>query len=720
MLTPLTEHTLLLFWLQLLLLLAVARGLGALATRVRQPAVVGELGAGLLVGPTLLGRILPDQAAWLFPGTEIDSAPILTVAWIGIVLLLVVTGFETDLGLLRRLARQSAAVSLGSLVVPLAFGFGLGWVIPAAFHGEQGSQLGFALFLAVALSVSALPVVAKILADMRLLRRNVGQIVLAAGMANDLVGWILLGVVAGVVSHGGVDLVSLGTTVALVLAFVVASLTVGQRATDSVLRTARASGGYSGVLTVTILIALAMGAVTQVIGVEAVLGAFVAGIVLGRSRYQRMDVRETIESMTNAIFAPVFFATAGLYVDLGAVLTAEALPWAIAVIAVAAISKLVGSAAGAGLSGLSRMEGLAAGVGLNARGALEIVVATIGLRLGVLNPTSYTAVVVMAIATSLLAPPLLRVVLRRIVAAPEEAERMEREEFLGRSVIARVDNALVPTRGGLNSLMAAHVLDLALRDEARVTVLTIDQKGRAPVDPQIGRSVLPVLRNREADLRTTEAEDIGAAVLREADLGYGMVAVGLTEPYTGADTLSPALSGLLSRTTIPLLLVRRGGGDWDAEALVEHRFRHLIVPITGTTAGHAAEELGYALAARCGAEVDAVHVVLQDEDNPGAVPKAQPAIRSQAARTREVARRFGQHTSVLVRVGQTAYGELVATADERGADLIVLGTQLRAHGDAPFLGHGVEYILSRASQTVAVIVFPATRTVDATEDRPAS
>lgn len=171
MLEPLAEHDLLLFWAQFTVLLAVARGLGYLFRRIGQPAVVGELAAGLVLGPSLFGNLLPDQAAALFPGGVSASAPILTVAWIGVALLLVETGFETDLGLLRRLGRQAAAVSLGSLLVPLALGFAIGWVVPQTpFVGESGTRFTFAAFIAVAMSISALPVVARILTELDLMR----------------------------------------------------------------------------------------------------------------------------------------------------------------------------------------------------------------------------------------------------------------------------------------------------------------------------------------------------------------------------------------------------------------------------------------------------------------------------------------------------------------------------------------------------------------------
>ncbi|MEX2324861.1 MAG: cation:proton antiporter, partial [Nitriliruptoraceae bacterium] len=395
MLTPVGEHELLLFWIQLVVLLGAARALGLLAQRFGQPRVVGELSAGVLIGPSVAGRLFPETMAWIFPGGPVESALILAVAWLGIALLLVVTGFETDLGLLRRLGRPVVGLSTGSLVVPLIFGFALGWVMPATLWGASANRLGFAMFIGVAISISALPVIAKIMTEMGLMRRNVGQLTIAAGMINDLVGWMLLGVVVGVFTAGTVNLTALSITVASVVVFLVLGLTVGQRFADVVLRKARSAGGYGSALTATLLIAFVFGAITQGLGVEAVLGALVAGIILGRSRYQRNDVKRTIEVLSNAIFAPIFFATAGLYVDLSALLTPTGATWAAIVLAVGTAAKLIGSFVGGRISGMTNTESLAAGIGLNARGAMEIVLATIGLTLGALNDASYAMIVLL-------------------------------------------------------------------------------------------------------------------------------------------------------------------------------------------------------------------------------------------------------------------------------------------------------------------------------------
>ncbi|MPZ73242.1 MAG: sodium:proton antiporter [Nitriliruptorales bacterium] len=710
--TPLTEHQLLVFWLQLLVLVVVARGLGGVMRRVGQPAVVGELTAGLLLGPTVLGRIAPDFFDFLFPGEAVHGGLLLSVAWIGVALLLVVTGFETDLALLARLGRSSLTVSTGSLLVPLAMGFAIGGALPPVFHGPQATGLTFAAFIGVALSISALPVIAKILMDMNLMRRNIGQVIVAAGMANDVVGWVLLGTIAGVVTSGEVAVGGFVLTVAAMAVFIVVMLTVGQRAVDAALRRARqGTGGAESGFTVAMVAVFAAGAMTQALGVEAVLGAFVAGIVLGRSRYRSEEVTHTLEMITHSFFAPVFFATAGLFVDLGLLADPVTLGWAAAVVAVAAIAKLVGSYIGARAGGMSGTEGLAIGVGLNARGAIEIVIATVGLGLGVLNQRSYTVVVVLALATSIMAPPLLRIALRHVRTGGEEEARLEREAVMHSSVIARAARALLPTRGGANSVVAARLLEASLQADTAVTVLTVHGADEDDVPRRAenaAREAGAHLGGRKTDRHDVVSDDPAASICAEAQLGYGLVAIGMTEGYTGGHAISNVLQRVLSQCTVPIVLVK-AGADLDAHAR-RLPFRRIMVPAIGTTVGQAAQELAYTIATRLDAQVDVVHVVTRPDRMPAPAPSVSTSSAPVSGMLREaesLAHKFGCEVSTMTRNGPSVGMELAIAADQTGADLLVLGAKVRSYSGQPFLGHGIEYLLEHTPQTVMVVVFPA-------------
>jgi Kef-type K+ transport system membrane component KefB/nucleotide-binding universal stress UspA family protein len=702
MLTPVGEHELLLLWIQLVVLLVTARTLGLIVQRFGQPRVVGELAAGVIIGPSVAGRLFPDLVGWLFPGDAVQSALLLSIAWLGILLLLLVTGFETDLDLLRRLGRPVVGLSIGSLVIPLAMGLGLGWIMPATLWGPEADRLSFAAFIGVALSISALPVIAKILTDMGLMRRNVGQLTIAAGMINDLVGWMLLGVVVGLFAAGTLEVVGLLVTLASVVVFLALGVTVGQRIVDQILRRARSAGGFASALTATIAVMLVLGAVTQAMGVEAVLGALVAGVILGRSRYQRHDVRRSVEVLSSSIFAPVFFATAGLYVDFAVLLTREGATWAAIVLVVATVAKLAGSFLGGRLSGLSSTESLIAGIGLNARGAMEIVLATIGLSLGALNDASYAMIVLLAVATSMGAPPALRPVLARLSAAPEESERLAREELLGRSLIAGASSALLPTRGGLNSEVAARVVDALLQPDVTITVLTVRARKDLP-DASPGLvGVQEALRGRAVEIHSEVDADPAARILSEAAMGHRLVTLGLNDDFAGSHQLSEPVQRVIAGSPVPLLLVRRGEHIRDSGDLTGNRFRRILLGVTGTRPGLAAEEVAFRLTGRYAARLLAVHVVTRGEEQAALTP----AVQRQLTRVRESAAAFGAQGVFQARRAPMAADELLRTAEEWQADTIVVGATVRPVDGRPFLGHGTEWLFENARQTVIGVVFP--------------
>lgn len=408
-LPPLGDHELLLFWCQLFVLLIAARAGGYVLRLIGQPRVVGELLAGVALGPSALGQVWPRGWAWLFPEDDRQAGLLLGLAWFGIVLLLVTTGAETDLASIRRQGRVVVTTAIGSLFVPFGAGIAVGWLLPDAFVGSSGKTT-FAVFMGVALAISSLPVAARILGDLGLLQRPIGQLVLAVAMTNDVVGWILLGVLAGVAEGAGVSVGGVVIAVAGVVLVTILTLTLGPPLLDRVLMAVTArEGGPAASLSIVVLFAVAVGAATHAIGLEVVIGAFLAGIAIGRSRLVDGSVREHLEIMTAAVFAPLFFAVAGLRVDLTALADPQVIVGVVVVVVVATATKLLGSYAGARIGGLSRRDAFGVGAALNARGALEVVVATVGLSIGVLNRSSYTAIVVMAIITSASTGPLLRI-----------------------------------------------------------------------------------------------------------------------------------------------------------------------------------------------------------------------------------------------------------------------------------------------------------------------
>jgi Kef-type K+ transport system membrane component KefB len=306
-------------------------------------------------------------------------------------------------------------------------------VLPASLRGEGSDQrVVFALFLGVAMAVTAIPVIAKILTDMRLLHRNVGQLTLACAMVDDAVGWFLLSVVSAAATIG-VSAYQVGLSVLHLLGFLVLAVAVGRPVVRQVMRLAARSEESSPTVATAVVVIIAGAACTQALGMEPVFGAFVAGILVGAPRAADQVKLAPLRTVVLAVLAPIFLATAGLRMDLTELRRPVVALSGLAVLGIAILGKLAGAYLGARLSRLSHWEGLALGAGMNARGAIEVIVALTGLRLGVLNTATYTIVVLVAIVTSLMTPPLLRTAMARVAQTDEERLRkLDHDAWEGR------------------------------------------------------------------------------------------------------------------------------------------------------------------------------------------------------------------------------------------------------------------------------------------------
>ncbi|MFJ8332076.1 cation:proton antiporter [Streptomyces sp. NPDC094437] len=424
--SPLGGHSLLVLLAQVALLLAAALLLGRVAERFQLPAVSGELTAGVLLGPTVLGRLAPGLQGW-FGTSQASQVHLLdAVGQFGVLLLVGTTALEIDLALVRRTGRTSLVVGAFGLVVPLGLGIAAGFVAPAALVPAGHGRGLFAFFIGVALCVSALPVIAKILSDMRLLHRDIAQLTLAVGVVDDVAGWMLLSV-ASAMAAGGLAFGSVAGPLVRLLLITVCAVFLGRPAVRWLLARARTPGAVAGTATVVIV---GCAAATQSLGMEASFGALVGGLLIGAAGPDARRGLTPLRSVALSVLAPLYFAEAGLRMNLFALGTPQILLAALGALAVATVSKFAGALLGARVAGLDRHAALVLGAGMNARGVIQIIVAGIGLQLGVLNTASYTIVLLIALATSLMAPPLLRRAVRHIAPTPTEQARLQRAEDL--------------------------------------------------------------------------------------------------------------------------------------------------------------------------------------------------------------------------------------------------------------------------------------------------
>jgi Kef-type K+ transport system membrane component KefB len=393
-------------FLCLAVLLGSARLLGELATGFGQPAIIGEIIAGILLGPTVLGRISPEISALLFPRQGMLPVVLTGITTLAIALFLLVAGMEVELSRLWKQGRLATQVGLAGILFPFAIALSAAWFFPLQLGCEKSANQGvFAFFFATAMSISALPVIAKTLMDLKLLHTDFGMVVIASAVFNDLVGWMIFAVILGMMGTAD-NPVSPPMTIALTIGFAIGILTLGRwlidRSLPFVLKSTSHPGGVLGYATVLALLAAAF---TEWIGVHAIFGSFLIGVAIGDSKHLTQSVRDTITQFISYIFAPLFFATIGIRIDF---LEKFDLSIIVSVLVIACVGKIVGCSLAARWNGMSRGASLSVGFALNARGAMEIILGLLALNNGLIRNRMFVALVIMALVTSLMSGPAIR------------------------------------------------------------------------------------------------------------------------------------------------------------------------------------------------------------------------------------------------------------------------------------------------------------------------
>ena len=385
-------------------ILLAARALGWIFQRIGQPRVVGEMTAGIILGPSLFGRFFPGAFAHIFP---LSSLPVLTaLSQLGLLLFMFVVGLEVDL---QRIVKQRTAVVLisnVSIMLPLALGIGLATVLYPQYAGSQVPFSSFALFMGTAMSVTAFPVLARILKERNLLGTDLGATAISCAAIDDVSAWLLLAVLTATV-HSAQSWHHLAITLLLLVAFVAIMLFPVRRLAASLESLYRKHGAGVELLSLLILIIFVASYTTERLGVHALFGAFVAGLVMPKSGPMIAALVERIESLSLALLLPLFFAVTGLRTRIDLLTDRTLWGYAAAIIATAVVGKLAGAALTARVTGMAWKDSLALGVLMNTRGLVELVVLNAGLDLGVLSPPLFTMMVLMALVTTFMTTPIL-------------------------------------------------------------------------------------------------------------------------------------------------------------------------------------------------------------------------------------------------------------------------------------------------------------------------
>ena len=461
----LQEHHLLVFLTEVLLLLGLARGLGYVCTRFGQPAILGEMLTGLLLGRTVLGRAVPAAYGWLFPADRLQHGMLETVAWLGLLLLLLAAGLEVDVSVAWRQRRDAFKIAISDILLPMGLAFVPALLLPGRYLADPSQRLLFALFIATVMTISALPMSVKTLHDLGVLKTDLGLLTLSALTINDIIGWAIFTMVLGLAGQAGPNLGRLLLVLGGTVGFAALCLTVFRRlVVGAVGRIKRGVGTDAGlVLTFVCCLGLAAGVVTQALGVHALFGFFLAGIMAGDAPALSEQTRHVINRMVYAVFVPVFFATIALRIDF----LANFDPLLVALLTVVGVAgRYLGAWVGARMTSLSRWDRVSVAIAHTPGGSMEMVVAFIALQIGLITGPVFVAIVFAALASSVALGPWLAWSIRRrpgirLVdlfirrATPIDLVSATRAEAIGELCAAAAEEEGVPDAGTLAAAVRA-------------------------------------------------------------------------------------------------------------------------------------------------------------------------------------------------------------------------------------------------------------------------
>jgi Kef-type K+ transport system membrane component KefB/nucleotide-binding universal stress UspA family protein len=712
-----SESSLAVFVAQIGILLVVGRIMGEVAQRIGQPPVMGQLLGGLLLGPSVLGALWPNAEQALFPSADVQKNLIQGVAQLGVLMLLLLTGMETDLPLVRRVGRTAVTVAIAGVAIPFACGVWLGEMLPDSLLPKPEARLVTALFLGTALSISSVKIVAMVVREMNFMRRDIGQIIVASAILEDTIGWVIIAIAFGLASAGRIDVWSVGRALIGTAVFLAASLTVGRRVVFELIRWANDSfESEFPVITTILVIMAAMALITQAIGVNMVLGAFVAGILAGESPMRSRHIDEQLRGLIVALFMPIFFGLSGLSADLTVLKDPRLALLAAGLVLIASIGKFLGAFVGGKLSGLVRSEALALACAMNARGSTEVIVASLGLSMGILSQNLFTLIVGMAVITTLAMPPTLRWALKRLPMRKAERIRLQREEIDARGFVINLERLLTIVDDSRNGKYAAQLAGIIGGSSGKPTTV-LGLNGKRPSEDGAGakaHAADPTREVKSAAERVTTLEtnpgeerpgsiDVTAvhkdatgpeAVAEEARKGYDLLVIGIADVHDPKGGFSRGVSLIARNFEGPLAVI--DGREGEVARLFQEGHK-ILIPVNGTEASRRAAEVGFTVARANAAEVTVLYVTRASGGRGDGRSPARGIGRNEAAVLRDIealAKRYGVdvHRRVCT---DAAPDEAIVREAKRGFDLIVLGANRRP-GDTLFFGDTAAAVLDRA------------------------
>ncbi len=440
--------------LSLSIMLLASKIFSELFTKLRMPGIIGQIIAGIIIGPTLLGNIAPNFFSWLFP----SSGYLKGVVFLGLIFIMLKVGIEIELSSILKQGKSIVIISFFSIIIPFLVGFFASWYFPTVSGGPT-RVLSVSLFFSIALAITALPVIAKILLDVKIFHSDLGMVILISAMANDIIGWILFSSLIKSIESGAIAFKTIAYSLLVTITFAIFIVTIFRYVLNKTLPFIQAKMEWPGsVITITLVLSLFIASFTESIGMHAFFGSFLAGIAIGDSPHIRSHTKDILNQFIDNFFSPLFFVSIGLQINL---LTHFSLLQSLSLIIMVFISNIVGSFIAGNVVKNNFKDSLAIGIGMSTSGTMGIIVGLFALHYDIINQTTYTSIVIMAIVTSLAAGPLLKLILK-----PPKAT----------TLIDLLDNNFIPNCKSNNRYELIHDLSQEVQNRWNIDAKLVAQK----------------------------------------------------------------------------------------------------------------------------------------------------------------------------------------------------------------------------------------------------
>lgn len=522
------EHPLALLLAQIVTIILVARLFGWICNKIGQPTVIGEMIAGIMLGPSFLGMHFPDASMVLFPMESLPNLQFLSQ--IGLILFMFIVGMELDLKVLRNKAHDAVIISHASIIFPFALGIGLSYFLFERFAPANIEFSSFGLFIGIAMSVTAFPVLARIVQERGIQRSRLGTIVITCAAADDITAWCILAAVIAIVKAG--SFVSSLYVIALAVIYVFFMIKAVRPFLKRIADLHSTKGSLSKPIVAIFFLVLILSAyATEVIGIHALFGAFMAGAIMPESAKFRNLFIEKVEDVGMVLLLPLFFVFTGLRTEIGLLNDVEL--WKITgwIILVAVIGKFVGSAVAAKFVGQNWKDSLSIGALMNTRGLMELVVLNIGYDLGVLSPEIFAMMVIMALVTTFMTGPAMDLINWAFKSKPESISQ-EVSQISKYKILISFGN---PERGR-SLLKLADGMIRTLNGNAAITAMHLsptDDLHHYNMDEYEKESFEPIIQeaddlNQEITTLFKGSNDIGGDIVEVANKGdYDLLLIGI-------------------------------------------------------------------------------------------------------------------------------------------------------------------------------------------------